>query len=283
MALNLNLENKKQVATILLAIGLGLVAAYLMGAHIENSIKQQTRLIAQEAEKKNAAMINEINALNQRLQAQQQATAQQIAELRSRQVEIPQQPGSQQSAGSKLSLAVKTPPGKRAVTILIDSLSAVGGMVGPGDYVDILAQLNIPDPKTPTVVPQKVTSVIFQNILVLAVGTNLTTVSGEIYDMQQRAGALNVTLAMEPEEASLLNFALQNGRLQLTLRSPNEKETQILQVASWDALSDYLLQKQGTELLVPKSKADIESVEDKSGKKDEVKPFIQIFKGGREL
>ncbi len=177
----------------------------------------------------------------------------------------------------------KTPQGKRALTVLIDSLSAVGGLIRAGDFVDIIAQLNVPNPKGGI---QQVTTVLFQNIQVLAIGTRfISEADASVYATQQNARSLYITLALDPEEAGLVVFTQSNGRLQLSLRSPNEKETKILQVASWDALSDFVLERQGTELLVPRSRASLEAIEgDEMTPSDkEVKPFIQIFKAGQQL
>ena len=95
---------------------------------------------------------------------------------------------------------------------------------------------------------------------------------------------MNIRLGF-PEEAGLLSFAQANGDLQLSLRSPIETEDKVLQkVASWDALADFVLEQQGTELLVPKKKATIKKSDTGTEEKEgEVKPFIQIFRGGREL
>src|SRR5208283_1357158 len=45
---------------------------------------------------------------------------------------------------SNRSLPLKTPAGKRAVTVMIDSLEAVGGLLNAGDFVDVIAELNVP-------------------------------------------------------------------------------------------------------------------------------------------
>ena len=50
------------------------------------------------------------------------------------------------------------------------------------------------------------------------------------------------------------------------------------QVASWSTLADYVFEKQGTELVIPRTRAYIEPVS--TGARQEVKPFIQIFQGG---
>jgi len=77
-----------------------------------------------------------------------------------------------------------------------------------------------------------------------------------------------------------MSFVQNNGKLRLSLRSPTEQGKEVLQVASWTALSEYALEHQGTELKIPRVKVRKGKVEDKP---EEEKPFIQIFRGGREL
>lgn len=163
------------------------------------------------------------------------------------------------------------------MTIQIDSLSAVGGLINPGDYVDVLAKLSVPREAAGGAggPAEQITAMVFQNLQVLAIGTNLNTPG--MYDAQNKAGNLYVTLAMDPEEAGLMSFVQQNGKVQLALRSPSETQSYLLQASSWQTLSDYLLEKQGTAISAPKSKATVEPAA------EEVKPYIQIFRGGREL
>lgn len=275
MAFNLNLENKKQIATIVIAIALGVVAAFLIGQYVQNSVNEQTKILAQEYQKKNSELRNQMDGMKSaldRVASQQAALAQQQDQIRQmKSTSAPQNQVPQSGA----SFSLRTPPGKRAVTINIDSLSAVGGLINPGDYVDIVGQLNVPNDQG----AQEVISVLFQSIQVLAIGSNFNsaTSSVQVYDAQQRAGSLYVTLALDPEEAGLLIFARNKGKLQLSLRSPQEKGIKNVQVASWGALSDFVLQKQGTELSVPKPK-----VVEGSKKTDAIKLDIQVFKSGQE-
>jgi len=52
----MNIENKKQIATILLAIGLGLVATYLTSLYVENNIVQRTKVLAEGYTQQTAAL-----------------------------------------------------------------------------------------------------------------------------------------------------------------------------------------------------------------------------------
>src|SRR6185295_16126806 len=143
--MNLNLENKKQIAIILLAVGLGLVAAVLTGSHIQSSIQRETAALAKEyEEKKIQPLIQQMDMISgevKSLAAKQVALQEQQQQLASGQT---QPTGAAQANAT--SLAIKTPAGKRALTVLIDSLSAVGGLINPGDYVDIMAHLTGPPP-----------------------------------------------------------------------------------------------------------------------------------------
>lgn len=272
----MNLENKKQLAIILMAIALGLVAALLATNYVETTVQDQSQKQAEQFKQKYMAKIqqdmdglrSEITHLQEqqkamKLAAPTPAKAKNIA-------------AEQRRAESKSSLALRTPAGKRAYTVMIDSLSAVGGMVNPGDFVDIIAHLNLPDPTTGKV--KKISSVVFQNIQILAVGTNLQPSSGG-YAQQQKARSLTLTFALTPEEASLMSFMQTHGNMQLLLRAPDETEVEVLEAASWKGLADYMFQKQGTELVIPRTRAMIQTIP--SQKKEEVKPFIQIFQGGK--
>ena len=89
---------------------------------------------------------------------------------------------------------------------------------------------------------------------------------------------------LTPEEAALITFAEDNGDLQLSLRSPNEQGKRRLEVASWETLSDYVKQNQGTDLIVPKKEKKAKKSEGVSFEvEEEDKAFIQIFRGGKEL
>lgn len=263
----MNLENKKQIAILVLAVGSGLVAAALVGNYIQKQIeKERVEIVAATKKQLVEPLVQEMQAMGAKIRQleQQQATfAKQGPSGPAKTIEAPM---------PKSSLSLRTPAGRRAYTVMIDSLSAVGGMINPGDYVDIMAQMNIPNPVSGQV--EGTNSMIFQNIQILAVGTNLQA-PGD-YGAQQNARALNITFALTPQEAGLMSFLEKNGKLQLILRAPAETDIQPMQVSAWSTLADYVYEKQGTELL-SKPKLKQEKGE------EEVKPFIQIFQGGREM
>jgi len=277
----MNLENKKQIAIILLAVGLGLVASVLTAQFVDTKIAEQRQALSEEIKQKNVApLVRQLQEMQEKMVSMEEEQKR-LAAIR---VAQPAAGGAGAAAGpgaavvsdaiSKSTLSLMTPSGRRAFTVMIDSLSAVGGMISPGDFVDIIADVRMPDPSEGGT--KEVSSIVFQNIQILAVDTNLKA-SGQ-YDQQSKARSLKLTFALTPEEAGLMSFLQKHGQMQLLLRAPAEDEIELVEIASWTALADYVAEKQGTELVIPRTKAIIEPISTQT--KEEVKPFIQIFEGG---
>jgi pilus assembly protein CpaB len=121
---------------------------------------------------------------------------------------------SQIGTNAALALPVRLNPGMRAVSIPIDQVKGVSGLVQPGDRVDVIA---IP-PKTGDVPPKAVT--ILRGIRVLAVGNSLEYPSATPSPAMQSAGT--VTLEVNPKQADMLAWADADANLRLALRSPKE-------------------------------------------------------------
>ena len=295
----MNLENKKQIAIILLAVGLGLVAAVATGKYIETSVAERAQAYKKEFEKNfekkaMAPLIGEMQNLKKeliRVKQEQKTLAERQRNQSKRLAKASlgrlapagdtSKPLSQRQIVDSTVFSVITPPGKRAVTININTLAAVGGLINPGDFVDVIAQLRMPSDEG----PEEVTTVLFQNIQVLAIGTNFKPIGNALtYQAQQQARTLIVTLALSPEEAGLMMFAKSNGRINLSLRSPEERGKQVLQVASWDTLAEYILENQGTQLFVPQRSEEPPTIKSNDQKEEpKRRPATQIFIGGREL
>ncbi|MBN2097814.1 MAG: Flp pilus assembly protein CpaB [Candidatus Omnitrophica bacterium] len=129
--------------------------------------------------------------------------------------------------GRGLTLAGKTPPGKRAFTVGLDASAAVGGLIKPGDHVDVLAIFTNP----------AVTVALFQDILVLAVGQEMVPAE-EGQAVRERLSAATaasysrdtITLALSPQEVQIITVAKEQGKLRLTLRPRMETGDTLPQV-----------------------------------------------------
>ena len=107
------------------------------------------------------------------------------------------------------------PPGLRAVSVRVNEVIGVAGYVTPGTRVDVVVTLS------PTQQQQDMTAkVILTNVQVLAAGTKLETTS----DREKPMPVSVVTLLVNPDEAERLTLAANEGKIQLALRIPLDKE-----------------------------------------------------------
>ncbi len=112
-------------------------------------------------------------------------------------------------------LPVRLQPGMRAVSIPVDRVKDVSGLIQPGDRVDVIA---IPPARNNGPPPKAVT--IFRGVRVLAVGNALENPSATPSPQEQDAST--VTLEVTPHQADVLAWADTNAILRLALRSPRE-------------------------------------------------------------
>ncbi len=121
-------------------------------------------------------------------------------------------------------LSARVPSGERAMTVSVDAISGVGGMLRPGDRVDILGTFPVQDEDE--LVPEAgaggqgyVTMSLLQNVTLLAVGDEFAGRDG------QASGSYgNVTLSLTPDESELMVIAQTRGELNLLLRNREDME-----------------------------------------------------------
>ncbi|MCM8770847.1 MAG: Flp pilus assembly protein CpaB [Candidatus Omnitrophica bacterium] len=260
------LKNRPLVISLILA----LVAIFMMQSYLN----QQKQKIAEELEeqKRQVATVflakdniragevikrDMLKSANMPIRFLQPKTATSLEQIEGRVALVPIEKGEYilltklMARGEGENLAQLTPPGKRAVSIVVDSIAGLGGMVRPGDYVDVISIIPIPtmgaDGKQ---VVQATTVTLFQNVLVLAVGgkTDLAEILAEEKKKKSEEKTSPpvfnpiVTLALAPEEANIVSFLQeQQVRLRLALRSPGDATTVPVQPpATWDMVLKYL-------------------------------------------
>ena len=119
-------------------------------------------------------------------------------------------------AGAGLPPAI--PPGLRAVSVRVNEVIGVAGYVLPGTHVDVVATVS------PTQNQHDMTSkVILTNVLVLAAGTKIDRMT----DKDKPMPVTVVTLLVAPEEAERLTLASSEGKIQLALRNPLDRDTPV--------------------------------------------------------
>lgn len=102
-------------------------------------------------------------------------------------------------------------PGNRAITIPVDEIQSVSGFVRPGSYVDIISALSNP----------VMSQILLQNVRVLAVGKTLEDTETETETQEPYT---LVTLELNPNDATKLTLARQNGFITLMLRGEDDQE-----------------------------------------------------------
>lgn len=119
-------------------------------------------------------------------------------------------------------LAETISKGLRAVSISVDTVASVSGLVRPDDRVDILGTFSFPSRKNPGEL-ETVTLTVLQDVSVLATGPRMGRRAAPGARAQQPGvrGFNTVTLEVSPREAELLAFLeASKGRVALSLRNP---------------------------------------------------------------
>jgi len=174
-------------------------------------------------------------------------------------------------SGQEGSLSMKVPSGKRAITIPVDNISSVGGMVRPGDHVDVVGMVPIPAVNAEgKQVMQMTTMPLFQDVLVLAVGQEFTSIPGTKKE-EKTAATTVITLALSAQEANLIAFAQEQGRIRLILRSPGDTQVQPVAPASWDILFRTIMPQAFTQPAQQEAPKPQKKVEIYRGLKKEIK------------
>ncbi len=105
-------------------------------------------------------------------------------------------------------------PGKRAMAVAGNKILGISGFISPGNHVDVMVLTT--DPKT----KEKINKTIFENMLVLATGTQLGK------NAEGKPAPVDIyTLEVTPEEGEKLALAASEGKLQFALRNVTDAET----------------------------------------------------------
>ncbi len=107
------------------------------------------------------------------------------------------------------------PPGLRAMSVRVNEVIGVAGYVLPGTRVDVIATVN-PSDKT----SDMTSKVILTDVQVLAAGTKLE----QDGDGDKPMAVSVVTLLVNPDESERLTLASGEGKIQLALRNPLDKD-----------------------------------------------------------
>lgn len=126
------------------------------------------------------------------------------------------------SRGMESGLALAIPTGKTAVSVSVDEVKGLSGMIKPGNFVNILATLDYNEGKKSV----SSTVTLFQNVQVIAVGKKMigaVTVQPPQAGKGIRAVAAPaespiITVALTPIESAILTYVREKGSISFTVR-----------------------------------------------------------------
>lgn len=237
-------------ARILLAVVLGLLAVFLVYVYVRGIERQ----LYEEVDMQNVVVTREAvaagTAIDERAvqriavprKYRQPQTFPDLTEVVGRVAVVPIAAGSQVSGGMLAdagaeSLSFEVPRGRRAVAITINDESGVGGLIRPGNYVDIVGTFEFGRPVAMqggrmTYSDEKTeVRTMMQNVFVVAVNKELRRerIQDETAGAAAPAGSnpptarerslRTVTLLVDPQRVQELVLAQEVGDLTLSLRS----------------------------------------------------------------
>jgi len=148
--------------------------------------------------------------------------------------------------GPKTGVGVALTDGMRAVSVAVDDVHGVGGLIRPGDRVDVLVTFDFGD----EAISRKSTLTILQNVGVLAVGKSIADEAPE-QKMKERGGMFGsltprafggsrsktVTVSLDPEDVQRMVYAQESGVITLSVRPSWENETKDLAPATLETVT----------------------------------------------
>lgn len=116
------------------------------------------------------------------------------------------------ATASRRPFSEKINVGRRAVTMPVDSINSVSGMLVPGDLIDLYVSFEYRQ--------RQITAPLLQGVLVMATGKQ-----SRHSDSGQESTFSTVTLDTAPEEAAKLVAARQAGTITALLRNPHDNQS----------------------------------------------------------
>ncbi len=119
---------------------------------------------------------------------------------------------SQMESQRAPTFSARLAPGQRAITVVVDEINSISGMLEPGDLIDLMFSVDQNG--------QKLVLPLLQSVQIMATGQRVVDdlKSGE------KTQFATVTLNTTPEQAKDIIIARETGKLTALLRNPNDKE-----------------------------------------------------------
>ncbi len=210
-------------------------------------------------------------------------------------------PGGDNDLTKRFSMII--PDGKRAVGMNVDNISSIMDMIKPGDHVDVIAIIELPTGQGPG---QLINVPIFQDVTVLAVGSSfgqnkLEQMGSSIQGLINKEKAKKptevappITVALDPEEANVISFVQEKGKIRLILRAPGDtrvinyaerqqspNQAEIPAIMDYNSFLSFLMSRgliPAPRQPTPQEAAAMAAQQHKQAPPEE-KPKVEIFRG----
>ncbi|MHB8789826.1 MAG: Flp pilus assembly protein CpaB [Desulfobulbaceae bacterium] len=118
--------------------------------------------------------------------------------------------------------------GHRAVTIQVDEINSISGMIRPGNFIDLFTRIQSDAAGGSSSSDGEVVIPVMEDVLVLATDNSSARPNEDEFenlDPEQKKRVYNtLTLEVTPKEAALISVAESRGALIATLRNPKDTE-----------------------------------------------------------
>lgn len=146
------------------------------------------------------------------------------------------------SPSARNGIAGTLPAGKRAVSIAVDEVNGVAGLVRPGNFVDCLLTVDFGDDAgsrftTLTLLEQVPVIAVNRNIFPPAVQPPGPVEKSAASPASDDGGRQLVTVAVSPEESATLMLAQESGRVHLVLRPQDDAASASVAPVTLDKLT----------------------------------------------
>ncbi len=141
-------------------------------------------------------------------------------------------------------LAPQISPGKRAVSVQVGGATAVGGLIKPGDRVDVMVVVDLGSGKE-----NRMAKTLLQDVVVLATGRNITRNPARVVESDPISGKerfksltedvnyQTVAIEVDPQQAQLIALLGSDATVFLSLRNNDDSERpQVSAVTATDLL-----------------------------------------------
>jgi pilus assembly protein CpaB len=149
-----------------------------------------------------------------------------------------------------MSFSQRVKPGIRALTIAVDEINSISGMLQPGDRIDLLFSARLPERDGARGQGGEATLPLFQGLLVLATGRQ---VRAGVDERGAQRSYSTVTVEVEPEQAQRLVVAQRTGKLTAVLRNPDDPARmarQAMDLRQLLGVAPALAAREGPQLIV---------------------------------